>query len=391
MDCKDKYLPNSLKVFKVNYCIFKMETLRGLFINFQTSMESSVSKEEREIEKLKKDDKVQRALNESSKAGEKKSSEILSKEAPLLGITAMIFLIFVSLYALLEWEGFPISSDYIAVAQKIVLAGMLISLVLSANKISRKLVDRKIEDKTTVFNFNRIADLFAGLLILLIILSSLFANWYATLVSFGIISLILGFALQNPITSFFGWLFILIRKPFEVGERIRIGNVYGDVINVSYFDTTLWEFRGDYLSGDHPSGRILRFANSKVFSEYVYNYSWPLFPFIWNELSLFITYGSDFKFATDTVQRVVETEIGESMVRRVNRFKKILAETPVDELEVNEYPSVILKAHENSLIEVTVRYLVEPKSSGQVKMKLFNAVMDELKKHPEKVMFPNTN
>lgn len=352
-------------------------------------MESSDPLEEKEIEDIKKDEKVQRALSENSNSVENKSSGTLRKEAPLLGITAIIFLIFGSLYLLLEWKGFPISNTYIPVAQKIVLAGMLISLVLSANRISRRLVDRKIEDKTTVFNFNRIANLFAGLLILLIILSSLFANWYATLVSFGIISLILGFALQNPITSFFGWLYILIRKPFEVGDRIRIGNVYGDVINVSYFDTTLWEFRGDYLSGDHPSGRIIRFANSKVFSEYVYNYSWPLFPFIWNELSLFITYESDFKFTTATVQRVVETEIGESMVRRVKRFKKILRETPVDELDVNEYPSVILKAHENSWIEVTVRYLVEPKSSGRVKKKLFVAVMDELKKHPDKVQFPN--
>ena len=258
-------------------------------------------------------------------------------------------------------------------------------------RILKKVFNRRIENKIAVFNFNRIADLFAGILIFAIILSLLFANWYTTMVSFGIVSLILGFALQNLITSFFGWLYILIRKPYEVGDRIRIGNVYGDVINVGYIDTTLWEFNGDYLSADHPSGRIIRFANSKVFSEYVYNYSWPLFPFIWNELSLFISYKSDFKFTANTIKVVVETEIGEAMVRRVKRFKKILADTPVDELDVNEYPSVILRAHNNTWIEVVVRYLVEPKNSGKVKSQLFEAVMEELKKHPEKVKFPNAN
>ena len=106
---------------------------------------------------------------------------------------------------------------------------------------------------------------------------------------------------------------------------------------------------------------------------------------------MFISYESDFKFASDTIKRIVETEIGEAMVRRVKRFKKILADTPVDELDVNEYPSVILKAHNNTWIEVIVRYLVEPKNSGRVKKKLFEVVMDELKKNPEKVMFPNTN
>jgi small-conductance mechanosensitive channel len=353
-------------------------------------MENSEQVEDKEVEEIKKDEKVQRALIESSVSPQNENKIEEEERAPFFGATAIIFLSCGGLYFLLGWKSLPISSNYIPLAQKIVLGVMLVSFVLLAARLVKKIVNRKIEDKTTVFNFNRVADLFASLLILLIVLSLLFANWYATMVSFGIVSLILGLALQNPLTSFFGWLFILIRKPYEVGDRIRIGNVYGDVINVSYFDTTLWEFRGDYLSGDHPSGRLIRFANSKVFSEYVFNYSWPLFPFIWNELSLFISYDSDLKFVKETIKHVVETEIGEAMVRRVKRFKKILGETPVDELDVNEYPSVLFGAHSNAWIEVTVRYLVEPKSSGKVKQRLFSAVMDELKKHPEKLRFPNT-
>lgn len=352
-------------------------------------METSGLIEDKELEEIKNDEKVQRALSENSLSVQTESVAALKKEAPLLGITVIIFFICGALYFLLGWERLPISNTYIPLAKKIVLAIMLISLVLVATRLLKKIVTHNIEDKSTVFNFNRIADFFAALFILIIFLSMLFANWYAAMVSFGIVSLILGFALQNPIASFFGWLYILIRKPYEVGDRIRIGNVYGDVINVSYIDTTLWEFNGDYLSGDHPSGRIIRFANSKVFSEYVYNYSWPLFPFIWNEFSLFISYDSDFKFASNTIKRIVEKEIGEAMVRRVKRFKKILADTPVDELDVNEYPSVILRAHYNTWIEVMVRYLVEPKNSGRVKMKLFEATMDELKKYPDKVRFPN--
>lgn len=347
------------------------------------------STEDQELENIKKDDKVKRALGENAISAQKESLHILKKEAPFIGITAIIFIICGITYALLRWHRFSISSIYIPLVQKILLAVVLISFLLMANRLLKKIVDRKIVDKTTVFNFNRISDLFAGLLILIVILSLLFANWYAAMVSFGIVSLILGFALQNPITSFFGWLYILIRKPYEVGDRIRIGSVYGDIINVSYFETTLWEFNGDYLSGDHPSGRIIRYANSKVFSEFVFNYSWPLFPFIWNELSIFISYDSDFKFTSETIKRLVEVQIGEAMVRRVKRFKKILADTPVDELDVNEYPSVLFTANNNTWVEVTVRYLVEPKNSGKVKNTLFIIIMDELKKHPTKVMFPN--
>ncbi len=354
-------------------------------------METSDPLEDKELEEIKKDRKVQRALSESSISVQQESAVALEKEAPVLGITAILFLGCGVLYFLLGWKKIPIEHSYIPLAQKIMLALMLISLVLLAARLLKKVFDRKVEDKTKVFNFIRITDFFAALVILVIILSLLFANWYAALLSFGIISLILGFALQNPITSFFGWLYILIRKPYEVGDRIRIGNVFGDVINVSYLDTTLWEFNGDYLSADHPSGRIIRFANSKVFIEYVYNYSWPLFPFIWNELSFFISYKSDFKFTSDTIKSMVEKKIGDAMVRRVRRFKKILADTPVDELDVNEYPSVFIRAHNNTWVEVIVRYLVDPKNSGRVKKELFETVMDELKKNPDKVMFPNTN
>src|SRR5690606_12971964 len=207
--------------------------------------------------------------------------------------------------------------------------------------------------------------------------------------SFGVVSLIVGLALQNPLTSFFGWLYLLVRKPYEVGDRIKIGSVYGDVINVGYLDTTLWEFRGDYLSGDHPSGRIIKFSNSRIFNEYVYNYSWPLFPFLWNEINLFVAYDTDLKFTSETIKRVAEQEIGQAMMRRVKRLKKNLARTLIDELEVHENPSVILKANNNGWIEVTVRYLSESKNSGTIRTRLFEKMVEELRKSPDKVGLPN--
>ncbi|MCY7291544.1 MAG: mechanosensitive ion channel family protein [Ferruginibacter sp.] len=354
-------------------------------------METSEEAEAKEIEIIKNDQKVKSALKESSINPQRESAVIKKEDAPILGVTAIIFLVCGILYFLLGWKYFPIPSTYIPFVQRIVLSVMFISLVLVVTRILKKVLNKKIEDTTTLYNFNRIADLFAFVTIFTIILSLLFANWYAALVSFGIMSLILGFALQNPITSFFAWIYILIRKPYEVGDRIKIGNVYGDVISVSYIDTTLWEFNGDYLSGDHPSGRIIRFVNSKVFNEYVYNYSWPLFPFIWNEMKLFVSYDSDLKFTGEIIRQIVEKEVGEAMVRRVKRFKKILSDTPVDELEVSEYPSVIMRAHDNMWIEVIVRYLVEPKNTGRIKKKLFESLMEELKKYPEKIIFPKTN
>ena len=71
---------------------------------------------------------------------------------------------------------------------------------------------------------------------------------------------------------------------------------------MSYLDTTLWEFGGEFLSTDHPSGRMIKFPNSLVLNSVVYNYSWPLFPYIWNEITVQIAYESDLDFVATTMQ-----------------------------------------------------------------------------------------
>src|SRR6185295_4970652 len=116
-----------------------------------------------------------------------------------------------------------------------------------------------------------------ALFIAVIAISVVSRTWYTALTALGVGSIIVGLAVQTPMKSFIAWLFILVRQPYRVGDRIQIDDATGDVIDVGYLDTTLWEFGGKYLSTDHPSGRVIRFPNSKVLSAMVFNYPWPLF------------------------------------------------------------------------------------------------------------------
>ena len=70
----------------------------------------------------------------------------------------------------------------------------------------------------------------------------------------------------------------------------------------------------------------------------VWNYSWPLFPYVWNEIKFQIAYQSDLQFVSETMQRIVEEDLGEEMVKRVEVYRELLARTPVDELEVRSRP-----------------------------------------------------
>src|SRR5206468_5016833 len=246
----------------------------------------------------------------------------------------------------------------------------------------------RLDDAATRFTLRRIEHLLVALVIAVIVIGVVFVNWFTPLISGGIGSVIVGLAVQTPMTSFLGLIYILVRHPYRVGDRIQIGDATGDVIDVSYIDTTLWEFGGKYLSTDHPSGRIIKFPNSKVLSSVVYNYSWPLFPYIWNEVKFQIAYQSDLRFVAETMERIVEEEIGQAMVERVNVYRDLLAKTPVDELQVRAHPRVFFRVDEVTWIDAIVRYVVPPKEAGSIKTRLIPKLLAALNAEPDKVMFP---
>ena len=271
---------------------------------------------------------------------------------------------------------------------RVPLAALVFVGVLLAQRLIEAFAIPKIESPVSRYNITRVVRLVTAVAILGGAGTALFGNFYTGLVSLGVVSIIVGLAVQTPMTSFFGWIYILARAPYRVGDRIKIDEATGDVIEVNYLDTTLWEFGGQYLSTDHPSGRIIKFPNSKVLSSMVYNYSWPLFPYVWNEIKFNIAYESDLDFVAKTMKEVVEEHRGELMAKRVAVFRDLLAKTPVDELSVNDKPEVIFRPSENTWIEAMVRYLVLPKHAGRVKTELVKALLDRLNANPDKVLFP---
>lgn len=112
------------------------------------------------------------------------------------------------------------------------------------------------------------------------------------------------------------------------------------------------------------------------------------FPYIWNEIQFNIGYESDLEFISETMQRIVEEELGEEMLRRVAQYRELLARTPVDELEVRAHPRVIFRVSENTWLEAIVRYLVSPREAGPVKTRLIRKLLLALNAAPDKVLFP---
>jgi small-conductance mechanosensitive channel len=116
-----------------------------------------------------------------------------------------------------------------------------------------------------------------------------------------------------------------------------------------------------------------------------------VFPYIWNEIKFSVAYESDLEFVAHTMQQVAEEELGEAMLKRVRTFTKLLAETPVDRLEVRERPNVIFRVNSNTWLDAIVRYLVPPRAAGRTKTRLIKKMLARLNEEPNKVMFPKAD
>ena len=341
---------------------------------------------QKKVEEVKQDADVQRALKQATPPEKRKGPVARARDKFVIGTHLFLLVALGAVDQLLNrfggfYEQYPL-------ARKLILAIVVVVVCLMIMRVLDVYLIGRVPNAVYQYNLKRVSRLVLWLVIGFFVLTIFFQNWYTAVVSFGLISLILGFALQTPITSFIGWIYILVREPYRVGDRIKIGTATGDVIEVNYLDTTLWEFGGDYLSTEHPSGRIIKFPNSTVLSSPVYNYTWPLFPYIWNEIKFQVAYNSDLEFVAATMKEVAEQEVGEAMMKQVEVFREILAQTPVNQVEVQERPVVLFRVAENTWLEAIVRYLVHPKDAGRVKSRLIIELLERLNAEPDRVLFP---
>ena len=144
--------------------------------------------------------------------------------------------------------------------------------------------------------------------------------------------------------------------------------------------TTLMEV-GEWVSADLYTGRIVRVANSFVFKEPVFNYSGD-FPFLWDEITLPVRYGSDWTLARSMLKRVVDEILVEYSEKVKESWLTMVREYRVEEANIE--PMITLRATDN-WIEFTVRYVVDYRKRRFTKDYLFTRILEEIDKSENKI------
>jgi small-conductance mechanosensitive channel len=323
--------------------------------------------------------------NDDEKPRRGRTNQIVIASYGLLALGSL------AVYFLVSRGFLDVFGNYRNFLEKLTLCGFFAFVILIIARIIERIVRHSAKMPFARYNLIKAIRLLAVLAILMVAVTLVFENWYTAAVSLGLISLLLGFALQTPISSLIAWLYIVIRTPYNVGDRIQIESFKGDVVEINYLDTTLWEFGGDYLTNDLPSGRLIRFPNSLVLQYAIFNYSWKKFPYIWNEIPFHIAYESDLDYVEKVLREVTRQVLGPDVAERIRELKHLIEKTPVDELEIREYPYVLFKTHMNTWIEANVTYLVEPKRAASLRTAIIKKAVAQLLREPDRVMFPKSN
>ncbi|MEO9250785.1 MAG: mechanosensitive ion channel domain-containing protein [Gemmatimonadaceae bacterium] len=199
-------------------------------------------------------------------------------------------------------------------------------------------------------------------------------------VAFGVAGAGVAFALQEVIVSVAGWIAISFGSFYAPGDRVQLGATKGDVIDVAVLRTTLMEI-GEWVNADLYTGRIVRVANSVVFKSPVFNYSAD-FPFLWDEITLPVRYGSDWQHARQMLENVANEVCGEFAVHSHEAWARAVKKYLLEPARIE--PMVTLVANDNWL-EFTTRYIVDYRRRRFVKDRLFTRILEEVDKSQNRI------
>lgn len=212
---------------------------------------------------------------------------------------------------------------------------------------------------------------FTGYLLTILLIAVIYSDKLRGLsVALGVAGAGIAFALQEVIVSFAGWLAIMFGDFYNPGDRVQLGGVKGDVMDIGVLRTTIME-TGQWVDGDLYNGRIVLIANSYVFKEPVYNYSGD-FPFLWDEIKIPIQFGSNYEKAKEILLSIGTATAGDLTERSFEKWKKMQTKYLLEDARTS--PMVSLVANDN-WVEYTLRYVVDYKLRRATKTELFTKIL----------------
>jgi small-conductance mechanosensitive channel len=267
---------------------------------------------------------------------------------------------------------------YVAAIAKLVLSLLALALTLIANRVLRNVLKTRFGDAPhahTVFMLVRNAVFLIGASVILLIWLGFGSNFT---VAMGILGAGIAFASQETIGSFAGYLNIVTGNLYRIGDRIRIGSVTGDVLDISMLRTTVMEI-GEWVKAEQYTGRIVTVANRAVFSDPVFNYT-QRWHYLWDEITVPVTYDSDWRRVQEIMLDHAEDYTTHLQEPAQTELRKLAGRYPIYKETVAPQLYIVMT---DNWIEMTLRYVVDPRERRKVTGELHRELLQHFEREPD--------
>ncbi len=249
-------------------------------------------------------------------------------------------------------------------------------------KAIQKNIFTKIKDNDNRYRAKKFSN-FIGYLLTIVLLTIVYSDKLGGLtVALGVAGAGIAFALQEVIASFAGWLTIVFGGFYKTGDRVQLGGIKGDVMDIGVLRTTIME-TGQWVDGDLYNGRIVLVANSFVYKEPVFNYSGD-FPFLWDEVKIPIQYGSNYDKTTEILHQIGKEVAGDLTEQSREKWKNLQNKYRLEDSQTEPMVSII--ANDN-WVEYTLRYVVSYKKRRLTKTELFTKILNTIEATEGEIKF----
>ena len=258
-------------------------------------------------------------------------------------------------------------SPFVVKVTKLIL---WILFIVFAIGFLRKLLKRRINDVAIRYKAQKGVEVVGYVLIvLMILLSFTVENLEDYTIIIGLFTAGITFTLQELILSIAGSFYIFFVRVYKPGDRIEINGIKGDVIDIDSIYTTLMEM-GEWVSSDNYSGRIVKISNAFVFKGPIKNYSMD-FPFVWDELNILITYGSDVEMAKKIVLDTASELLFDYTKNSLAKWKEMVERYYIENATLE--PTIAVSLTDNWIV-LNLRYITDYKLRRMTKQNLYQEI-----------------
>lgn len=258
------------------------------------------------------------------------------------------------------------------VTSQILKTLVVIFILWVIRSLTLRVVHKNVESKRTTYKWRKNLTYISAFIGIILIAQIWFSALGNLSTYFGLLSAGLAIALKDPVTDLAAWLFIIWRKPFDVGDRIELGKSKGDVIDIRPFKFTILEI-GNWVDADQSTGRVIHIPNHTVFTEQLANYTSD-FQFIWNEIGIMVTFESDWKKAKEILSTIAEEESKDFIEQAKEQIKRAAKSYLI---EYRYLTPIVYTNVKDSGVMLSIRYLTDPRRRRGSAQAIWERALDE--------------